>query len=134
MINAVPGSKSDAIDDVAAALLATVRGHIERIRREPLDHRVSPNTLRQHREYGLGMIRMLAEYHDIRGIGGQDCLLLAVELDEACQEAIRRASVAHANADGDNRRRSGSRWRKGLQRGGGVALASCSWRAPTSGS
>ena len=61
------------------------------------------------------MIGMLAAYHDLCGIVDRECALLAVELEEACREAIQRASASKATADRERGRRGGPRWRSGLR-------------------
>lgn len=117
MVGSVRDSSAMSAHRIASTLLANVRRHIERLRQDPLDHPASKDILRQYREYGLGMIRMLTAYHELCGIVDRECLPLAAELEEAYREAIQRVSASKANADRERGRRGGPRWRRGLQRG-----------------
>jgi hypothetical protein len=102
---------------VGSTLIGLVRRHIDALRRDPFDHPAAADLLRQYREYGYGMIRMIAAVHELHGGTPDECATLAVELEAAYREAVKRVEAAGSGRDGATLARSGARWRKGLQRG-----------------
>lgn len=78
----------------------------------------SDRTLEAACQYGLGLVRMLAEVQNVAGIGDAESVGLAVALMQACNEAraaIRAAQARAASAAGAAPT-SGRRWRRGLSR------------------
>ena len=135
MLGSATGQGPKAAYDIAHLLKAVVKDHIEQLRKESLAHPMSADMYRQHRESGFGMIRMLAAYHDTHRIADRECVLLALELQEACRQAMERLGTAYAPDTGNTGkpRQRGPRWRKGVQRGGGGVASDCcagrQWRA-----
>lgn len=103
------------VGHVAGTLRGIVRRHIDAMRDDRFEHPAATDLLRQYREYGYGMIRMLVAYHDAHGITDRACLMLAVELEAAYREAVKRARAAALAGVG--RVRGGTRWRSGRRQG-----------------
>jgi hypothetical protein len=101
--------------DVAGMLRGLVRRHIDALRRDRFEHPAATDLLRQYREYGYGMIQMLAAVHELHGGTPGECVTLAHELEAAYGEAVKR--VAASGRNGASPARRGRRWRSGLRRG-----------------
>ena len=80
-------------DDAVRILVDIVHRHIEKVRCHDAAHSPSFDLLRQYRDYGFGLVGMLAGYCDATGAKCGDCLRLALELQAAVDDASVRRSA-----------------------------------------
>ncbi|MBU3727980.1 MAG: hypothetical protein FGM37_01860 [Phycisphaerales bacterium] len=81
-------------DDAVRILVDIARRHVEQLRRDNCVHSPGLDLLRQYRDYGFGLLGMLAGYCDATGVTCRDCLTLAIELQAAIEDAGRRRSAS----------------------------------------
>ena len=82
------GRSHDAVD----VLEGVIRRHIERLQMEEVSHPRSAYLLRQYRDYGYGLIGMLAAYCDEVGVACPSCIELALKLQQAMADAVMRVN------------------------------------------
>jgi hypothetical protein len=107
-----------------AVLVTLVRSYIQLVRSEwPDICRRDPDfSVETAHNYGLGLIRMLAEYQIANGLKDELSVRLAIELSEAkrlAQRKIREPSAAVVEP-----KPGGSRWRRGYRKNGSATRPS----------
>jgi hypothetical protein len=80
-------------DDAVRILVDIAHRHIEKVRCHDAVYSPSLDLLRQYRDYGFGLVGMLAGYCDATGVKCGDCLRLALELQAAVDDASARRSA-----------------------------------------
>lgn len=106
---------------LSVALSGVVMQYLQVIRTAewtPSEAIESDRTLEAACQYGLGLVRMLAEVQNVAGIGDAESVGLAVALMQACNEAqaAMRAAQARAAGAAGTAPKPGCRWRRGLSR------------------
>lgn len=105
-------------------LVSLVRSYITLVSSEwPAVCRRDPDfSVETAHNYGLGLIRMLAEFQVANGLDDRSSVQLALELSEAKRQAERR--VREPMPSTSEPKPSGPRWRRGYRRASGAAKSS----------
>jgi hypothetical protein len=105
-----------SVDRTHAVLVSLVRSYITLVDSEwPAVCRRDPDfSVETAHNYGLGLIRMLAEFQVANGLDDRMSVQLALELSEAKRQAERR--VREPLPSTAEPKPSGSRWRRGYRR------------------
>lgn len=114
---AEPGQST--VGETHRVLVSLVRSYIALVRSEwPTVCRRDPDfSVETAHNYGLGLIRMLAEFQVANGLDDRMSVQLALELSEAKRCAERR--VREPVASTAEPKPSGSKWRRGYRRSSG---------------
>lgn len=113
---AEPGQST--VGETHRVLLSLVRSYIVLVRSEwPTVCRRDPDfSVETAHNYGLGLIRMLAEFQVANGLDDRMSVQLALELSEAkrcAEQRVREPATSTAEP-----KPSGSKWRRGYRRAG----------------
>jgi hypothetical protein len=105
-----------SVDRTHAVLVSLVRSYITLVSSEwPAVCRRDPDfSVETAHNYGLGLIRMLAEFQVANGLDDRTSVQLAIELSEAKRQAERR--VREPMPSTSEPKPSGPRWRRGYRR------------------
>ena len=87
------GCVSDAshASDAVSVLVGIVRRHIDQLRYGDQTCAPTFDMLRQYRDYGFGLLGMLAGYCDATGVKCAECVRLALELQAAIDDVGKRS-------------------------------------------
>ena len=103
----------EALRDVITRYMHTIRNSTW----SPAEAVDCGRTLDAALQYGLGLIRMLAEVQSMLGLDDHESVHLVVELAAACEQArIALAAAAAQAAQQQSARKPGCRWRRGATR------------------
>lgn len=100
--------------DTHQVLVTLVRNYIRLVKSEwPAVCRRDPDfSIEAAHNYGLGLIRMLAEFQVANGIDDRASVQLALDLDEARRDATRSIKALGRYDESTVVRTGGSRWRR----------------------
>lgn len=100
--------------DTHQVLVALVRSYIRLVRSEwPAVCRRDPDfSIEAAHNYGLGLIRMLAEFQVANGINDRESVQLALDLDQARRDAARSIKALGRYDESTVVRSGGCRWRR----------------------
>ena len=112
--------------DTHQVLVALVRNYIRLVRSEwPAVCRRDPDfSIEAAHNYGLGLIRMLAEFQLANGIDDRESVMLALELDQARRDASRSIKALGRYDESTVVRSGGCRWRRRQPKAIKVTVAS----------
>jgi len=115
---------TDSVARTHAVLVSLVRSYITLVSSEwPAVCRRDPDfSVETAHNYGLGLIRMLAEFQVANGLDDRMSVQLALELSEAKRQAGRR--VREPLPSTAEPKPSGPRWRRGYRRAGSASKPS----------
>lgn len=116
--SAIAESGQSTVGETHRVLVSLVRSYIALVRSEwPTVCRRDPDfSVETAHNYGLGLIRMLAEFQVANGLDDRTSVQLALELSDAKRCAERR--VREPVASTAEPKPSGSKWRRGYRRAG----------------
>lgn len=110
-----------SVSDTHRVLVSLVRSYITLVSSEwPAVCRRDPDfSVETAHNYGLGLIRMLAEFQVVNGLDDRMSVQLALELSEAKRCAVRR--VREPLVSTAEPKPNGAKWRRGYRRAGGAS-------------
>ena len=113
---AVDGAVQSPVAETHRVLVSLVRSYIALVRSEwPAVCRRDPDfSIETAHNYGLGLIRMLAEFQVANGLDDRMSVQLAIELSDAkrlAERRVREPAVSTAEP-----KPGGARWRRGYRR------------------